>query len=74
MPKTPVQYIKVVAFRMTAADAKKLERLCHATQQGAADTLRCLIRLAEPSGVPLMTFTATIPADQSEDVTVCVEE
>lgn len=58
MPKTPVRYPFTAGAKLSPEDKQKLDHLCHETQRSPGELLRLMIRMAEPTGAPWMTFTA----------------
>lgn len=51
------QYPKTVGVRLSVEDREKLRRLCEATHRPPGDMLRVLVRTAQLSDVPAITFT-----------------
>lgn len=57
-------YPKTVGVRLSVVDREKLTRLCASTQRPPGEVLRLLVRLAQPTDVPQVTFT---PSDQAHN-------
>jgi hypothetical protein len=53
-----LEYDPTFGVRLNAKDRLKLNQLCEATQFQASDVLRLLIRLAKPTDLPVIEFSA----------------
>ena len=55
-PRPEVPCRLTIGVKLNQADRVKLQQLCDATQRPASSVLRLLIRLAEPTHIPLLEF------------------